>query len=247
MKDVIIFGHRGAPLEAPENTLPAFREAVLKGVGGIELDVHLTKDEKIVVTHDHELGRTCNGKGIIKDMYLSDLRMLDFGSWFSEVFKGEKIPLLEEVIEFLYCSNLILNIEIKAEPGKYNENIEKKLAGIIRKYDISERTIISSFNHLSLKKIKGFDKGIRTAPLFVAKIIELAKYVKELGAYAVHPYYGTIDQELIIECKANGIKVNAWTVDKREDVKRLAEAGVDGIITNCPGLFVGLQTGVEII
>ena len=247
MKDIIIFGHRGSPVEAPENTMPAFRKAVLKGAGGIELDVHLTKDEKLVVTHDHELGRTCNGKGMISDMYLSDLRMLDFGYWFSEEFKGEKIPLLEEVMEFLSCSGVILNIEIKAEPGMYNENTEKRLAEMIREYDMGSRTIVSSFNHFSLKKIKGLDEDIRTAPLFVALFVGIAKYAKELGAYAVHPFYSTIDQELMHDCKANCLKVNAWTVDKREDVNRLAEAGVDGIITNYPGSFAELQTRAEII
>ncbi len=247
MKKVIIYGHRGSPQEAPENTMASFKKAVLSGAGGIELDVQLTKDEKLVVTHDFELGRTCNGRGMIMDMYLNDLRKLDFGSWFSDGYKGEKIPLLEEVIECLYCDDIILNIEIKAEPGRYNENIEKELARIIRKYDISERTIISSFNHFSLNKIKGFDKKIRIAPLFAAKIIEIAKYAEDIGAYAVHPFYGAIDHGLINDCKSKGIRVNAWTVDKTEDVNRLVEAGVDGIITNTPGSFTGLQNGAEII
>jgi len=83
----------------PESTLPAFEQAILKGADTIELDVHLTQDDQLVIHHDYYLGRTDNGSGYIGDQTLADLRKLDAGGWFDARFRGEKIPTLQEVFD----------------------------------------------------------------------------------------------------------------------------------------------------
>ena len=128
MGSIKVYSHRGDTKNAPENTMSAFRKAIDMSVDGIELDVQMTSDGQVVVVHDFLLGRTCNGSGMIKDMKYARLKRLDFGGWFSQEYEKEKIPLLYEVIELIKSKNTELNIEIKATPGKYNENIEIEVA-----------------------------------------------------------------------------------------------------------------------
>lgn len=98
MNSPLIIAHRGASKQAPENTMSAFQRALELGADGIELDVHMSADGYLVVIHDETADRTSNSNGLIKDKTLSELKSLDFGSWFSEDFKDEKIPELEEVL-----------------------------------------------------------------------------------------------------------------------------------------------------
>jgi glycerophosphoryl diester phosphodiesterase len=114
-KDFLIIAHRGDSSLCPENTMAAFRKAVEVGSDGIETDVHLTKDGKVVISHDGYLGRVCNGKGNISDYTYDELKKFDAGSWFSEDFKGERLPLLEELLDLLKDKDMILNIEIKED------------------------------------------------------------------------------------------------------------------------------------
>ena len=95
---MLIIAHRGASGYAPENTLASMELAIKLGCDAIELDIHLTKDQQIVVCHDFTVDRTTNGRGEIENLTLEDIKKLDAGSWFSDEFKGEKIPTLEEVI-----------------------------------------------------------------------------------------------------------------------------------------------------
>ena len=107
-----IFAHRGSKSNRPENTLAAFSEAVRVGVDGIELDVHLTKDNQVVVIHDESIDRTTNGTGLIRDMTFEEIRQYSAGSWFDTQYKFEKIPLLSEVLDLLKEMNFtgVLNI-----------------------------------------------------------------------------------------------------------------------------------------
>ena len=101
MNNTIIYGHRGASKYAPENTFSSYVKAVEMGADGIEIDVHKSKDGYLIVCHDEKVDRTTNGKGFIKDLSLKEIKSLDAGSWFSDKYIGERIPLLEEVLEFV--------------------------------------------------------------------------------------------------------------------------------------------------
>lgn len=238
MKITKVYSHRGDTKNAPENTISAFRKAIDMSVDGIELDVQMTCDDEIVVIHDHYLGRTCNGSGMIKDMRYDQLRKLDFGGWFTKEFEKEKIPLLYEVIELIKDKNIELNIEIKATPGKYNNKIETEIVKIIKEHRFEERAFISSFNHYSLEKIKKEYEDIRIAPLFVGIFKDVWEYAKKIGAYAVNPLHEGITQQLLENCYQNDIKVNARTVDKPEDIERIISLGSDGIISNRPDVVM---------
>jgi len=112
-----IYGHRGAPIEAPENTLAAFRQARLAGADGVELDLQLTADGHVVVIHDGILDRTTSGSGNVAAHTLAQLRALSAGCWFAQAFAGERIPTLDEVLDLAQGLGLALDLELKAGPG----------------------------------------------------------------------------------------------------------------------------------
>jgi glycerophosphoryl diester phosphodiesterase len=229
----VIIAHRGASRQAPENTMPAFIKAIELGAGGIELDVHLSSDGRLVVIHDEQVDRTSNGTGFVRDMSFSELKELDFGSWFSTKYKDERIPELEEVLKLIEKWDGLLNIEIKNGPVFY-PGIERAVADAIEKHKLAGRTIVSSFNHYSLVEIRKINPSIKTAPLYEAGLFEPWEYARRLGATAIHPLFYNIIPEVMNGCKQNNIKVNPFTVDHPEHIRAIAAAGVDGIITNVP-------------
>ncbi|MGI6669882.1 MAG: glycerophosphodiester phosphodiesterase [Acetivibrionales bacterium] len=231
----VIFAHRGASMQAPENTMPAFIKALELGAGGIELDVHLSSDGRPVVIHDEKVDRTSNGTGYVRDMAFNELKELDFGSWFSAEYKDTRIPGLEEVLELVAEWDGILNIEIKNGPVFY-PGIERAVLDAVEKYDLARRTIISSFNHYSLVEIRRINPVIKTAPLYMAGLYEPWEYARRLGAHAIHPLFYNIVPEVMNGCKLNNIIVNPFTVDHPEHIRAMVEAGVDGIITNVPDI-----------
>lgn len=235
MKRPIIYAHRGASAYAPENTGSAFTKAIEMGVGGIELDIHMSKDGHLMVIHDESLNRTSNGKGLVKDLSLDELKDLDFGSWFDSSFKGERILTLEECLDLLEGWDGILNVEIKSGPILY-DGIEEKLVKVLSEYKMIERTIVSSFNHYSLLAIKQLEPELKTGILYMAGLVEPWIYAQRLGAEAIHPYFFNIQPPIVKGCKENGIMMNPFTVDKAEYILAMARAGVDGIITNVPDI-----------
>lgn len=241
MNKTKIIAHRGASAYAPENTMAAFRKALDMKADGIELDVHLTKDNHIVVIHDLKVDRTSNGSGMIIDMTLEELKQLDFGSWFSEEFAGEKIPTLEEVLELLKGWDGLLNIELKiVKPGLY-EGLEKKVVDMVKSYNMLDNTIISSFNHYSLANVKKIEPNMKIGLLYSAGIYEPWNYAASLNADAIHPNYLSIVPEIVEGCHAHNIQVNPYTVDLPEHIAYMLKAKVDGIITNVPDIAIQIR------
>src|SRR5713226_3974996 len=110
---MLVIAHRGASGYAPENTFAAFRKALAMGATFIETDLQLSRDARFVALHDPTVNRTTNGQGSVHDMTLADLRKLDFGSWFGSEFSGERIPTLEEILEFCKKNDVMFYLEIK--------------------------------------------------------------------------------------------------------------------------------------
>lgn len=244
MKLPVVIAHRGASAKAPENTLSAFKMAMEDGAGGIELDVHMSRDGHLVVIHDESVNRTSNGHGLIRDKILEELKSLDFGSWFSHSFAGERIPTLEEVLELIVSWDGLLNVEIKNGPVFY-PGIEEKLALTLRKFGRVRHSIVSSFNHYSLVEIRKQNPEIRTGILYMAGLYEPWEYARRVGACAIHPLFYNILPEIVRGCKENGIAINPFTVDPPEYIRKIALEGVDGIITNVTDTAVGIMKELE--
>lgn len=233
---MINFAHRGASKYFPENTILAFKEAIKTGATGIELDVHKTKDNILVVIHDEDIQRTFKGKGLVKDMTLKELRSFKCRNINFEENLECRLPTLEDVLELIKDTNIILNIEIKTDKIHY-EGIEKDVIDMINKYKLKEKVIISSFNHESIKICREIDDKIQIGLLYEKPIEDVIKYAKVLGVDAIHPDLRLVSEKLIIEAKENNIKVNVYTVNYPEYMKILIKAGVNGIITDYPDLL----------
>ncbi len=153
--------HRGASSLAPENTLESFKKAIELRCDGIELDVHMTRDNQLVVIHDEFLDRTTNGIGSVRNLTLNEIKRLDAGSYFSNKFKEAKIPTLKEVLDLIVPSNILLDVEIK----QWKPEIERNVITMIQNYKYEKRTIITSFNPMSVLKCKQISKDIKTGLL----------------------------------------------------------------------------------
>lgn len=230
-----VFGHRGASEYAPENTMEAFKLAYDMGADGLELDIHLTKDGQPVVIHDSTIDRTSDGKGQVEDLTYEELLKYDFSYKFAGQYRNVKIPLLKDVLEFVKETDLILNIEIKFGANR-NNSIEEKTVSLIKKYDLTQKIIISSFDHISLFKTKEICPNLVTAPLYSCVLYRPWEYAKTFGATGLHPYAGAVDKELIIGCQKSDMFVNVWTVNNPVEIQKFIDLSLDGIITNVPDL-----------
>ncbi len=231
-----IWGHRGASAHAPENTLPAFALALGQGVDGIECDVHLTRDDEVVVIHDLLVDRTTDGHGLVGDFVLPDLRALDASAG-RPGFQGTKVPLLSEVLELVADSGAICNIEIKTDKHQYRGIVERVLE-VVEASGASDRVIFSSFNHYTLRRLGKLGAPQPIGALVTDRLYEPWNYLLTLDAYALHPDHRRVNRKLMANCHANGQAVHVWTVNKPKDVTRMLRLGVDAIITDFPGEVV---------
>ena len=229
-----IIAHRGSSGNAPENTAASMNMAVESGCDGIETDLQLTKDKKVVVFHDWNVNRTTDGTGNIKDLTFEELSKLDNGSWFDEKFKGERIIKLEELLDIV-PEDITLNLELKSIGDDFR-GLEEEVIKILNTKKRKNNIIISSFNHKVLENVRKLDKDIKLGILYEGYLLNLGKYIENLNLdiYSVHPSCNYINQELVDEVHDLGLKLYAWTVNDKETVVRLEEYGIDGVITNYP-------------
>lgn len=228
-----IYAHRGASGYAPENTMAAFSKAAELGSRGIECDVQMTRDGRLVICHDETLDRTTDGRGLIKDHSYAELRKLDAGGWFDSHFRNERIPQLYELLELVRDNNLLLNIEIKSGIVLY-PGIEEKVIAQVEAFGLMERVIISSFNHYSVRKCRDITPYVKTGILYMEGLYKPWNYMRTIRCQCAHPFYMALAPEISRELKARGYEINVFTVDDPGEAVRLAKAGVDGIITNYP-------------
>lgn len=212
-----LIGHRGYSARYPENTILSFKEAVGIGCDGIELDVRLTKDDKLVVIHDNRLERRTNGKGLVGEYTLKELKRLDAG-------RGQRIPTLKEVLAEL--KNIKFLIELKEDSPKICSEVVK-LAGK------RKNTIFISFSIDTIQNIKKINPVLRTGLIFSKPLIEPEKYVRFINALC--PRADRLDSQISMFAKQYKLDTYVWTVDTDSDLKRVLQYGVTGVVTNDPG------------
>lgn len=241
MKNTKIFAHRGASGYAPENTVEAFQLAIEQGADGIELDVQLTADGVLVVIHDEKVDRVTEGKGFVKDYTLDELRQYTVCSKKFENYKEAKIPTLEEVLELVKPSTVKVNIELKTGIFWYPK-IEEKTAKLVEKMGMSDRIIYSSFNHYSIQRLKQIVPDAETAYLYSDVILNVEEYTKKTGVDGIHPaLYHVNMANFLEEYMKSNLKVRVWTVNRKKDMRKLMDVGVEAIITNYPDRAVAIR------
>lgn len=224
-----IWAHRGASVDAPENTLAAFRAAVEQDADGVELDVQLTADGHVVVCHDETLDRTTDGTGPLKDRTLAELQALDAGA-------GERVPTLAQVLELLAPTRLEINVELKNSVEPY-PGLQAATLAVVRHAGMADRVWYSSFAHETLPPLRALEPTARLGLLVSrARSGKVAAAATAMGAAAVHPRG---DRLLIpgwaAAVRRAGLALHVWTVDSPLLARRAAALGVDAVITNRPG------------
>lgn len=240
--------HRGASSRAPENTLAAFKEAVRLGADLVECDVHLSADDVPVIIHDDTVERTTNGKGAVATLPCARLRRLDAGAWFSSRFRGERIPTLEEALEWARgrCG---LNLEIKGPSGRRRAGaagaggaaglpqVALAVARALRRTGFREPVIVSSFSPQALRAARAHMPHVRLGHLASRSLRGLRAAHRVLGLYAVHPHVRLAASRRVRLAHRLGLLVLFWTVNDLPLMRRLLALGSDGLMTDDPALF----------
>lgn len=238
----VILAHRGASTYAPENTLAAFELAVEQGADGIELDAKLTVDGHVVVIHDATVDRTTGAHGRVKDMTLNELRLLDAGSFFSEKFKGEKIPTLEEVFDRV-GKHVFINVELT----NYNaprDHLVETVCMLVKKFGMQKRVLFSSFYAGNLARARSYLPEVPTGLLALGGILGAwsRSFGFSFGKYdALHPNIKDATHQQVQRVHRLKKRIHVWTVNTENDMRRMFDWSVDAIITDDPRLAVKVR------
>jgi glycerophosphoryl diester phosphodiesterase len=236
----MLIGHRGFRAQYPENTLVSFQAAADAGVQMVELEVHLTRDNELVVIHDGHVDRTTNGTGPVDGHTLAALKKLDAGGWLGPQFENEPIPTLKEVLRHL-CGRVLINIEIKSA-GKKNRHqpgqIEDALLDLIERENAFPHVLISSFDPEAIEAISQRNGSVPVALISEsANGMETVRFCQQLNVFSFHPNYRCLTPDLMTLLHDADIQVFPYTVNTEPDFKRMIQMKVDGIITDDPILF----------
>jgi len=229
----LVIAHRGDAVNAPENTLPAFTKALDAGADGIELDVRLTRDERLVVFHDRRLDRTSNGSGPVNHRSLGEVREMDAGSWFSPEFKGEQPPTLDEVFETL-PADFLINVEMKVIM-KGMRLIAHKVAEVVRRHARWDSTLVASFNPISLYELRKIDPNINRGYIWSRRHpfpIRSRCFSPLVQAGWYDPANDSYNSGLHRKFHAGGSRVLAWDLDFERDLAAMAAASLDAVVTD---------------
>lgn len=241
--------HRGASASAPENTLEAFRLAVESGAGGLELDVHMTRDGEIVVLHDPTVDRTTEGTGPVSGMSLSEVRRLDAGYRFASDGahpyrgKGVLVPTLAEV--FREFPEVVVNMDIKEHRPGFEEAVLREIwaAGA------GGRTLVASWDFGTIRRFRRLSGGLvptaasrfEIGAFYVSSRLRLERLLRPaydaLQVPVRHRGLELVTRRFLDAAHDRGVRVDAWTIDEAGEMRRLLDLGVDGIMSDRPGVL----------
>lgn len=228
---MLAIAHRGASGYAPENTLVAFRRAVAQGVSFIETDLHLTRDAHFVAIHDENVDRTTNGHGPIQNMTLAEVRRLDAGSWFASEFMGERVPTLDDVLEFARKNDVVFYLELK--PSGFWGG-EHALISQLRNSTEIARSVIISFDPAILANLHKIEPTVMTGLLYDGKLDDPFSKALEIGARQLAVRGDLITPNFLQHARSLDLQVVCWTVNSPAHMRMLMDAGVDGIMSDYP-------------
>jgi glycerophosphoryl diester phosphodiesterase len=254
---IAVHGHRGARAVFPENTLAAFRHALQAGADFLELDVAVTRDDVLVVSHDPGLNpQICTappGSRVIRELTLAELRAWDCGSLKHPQFPkqtpvpGSRVPTLDEVLELGQGNSIQFNVETKIFPDKphYTPSPER-FAGLlleaIDRHKMRARVVVQSFDFRTLHAMKRLAPEIRLSALCQSGDRDFVSLAREAGAGIISPQYKLVTVEKVRAAHAVGLEVIPWTANTPEEWDKLIRAGVDAIITDDPAELIRYLT-----
>jgi glycerophosphoryl diester phosphodiesterase len=233
-KTPLLIGHRGVRGERPENTLEAFQLAFESGLDGVETDVQRTKDGELILFHDFEILNSEKQGKKINTLEYPHLKMLD-----------PRIPKVSELLDLAkQYPGKVLNLELKSE-GLKTDGLERDTIRLVHHYSLEDRVIVSSFNPVSLLRVRLLDPSIRTGLLYspdMPRFLRTGGLAGWLHVDALHPYFEQIDKKMLSRAQNRGLMVNTWTVNDEMRISSLSSWNVDAIIGDSPArLLSGKQ------
>ena len=254
--EVLIHGHRGARAALPENTIPAFEYAIKAGVDVLELDLAVTKDNIVVVSHDQHVNpvicKDAPPQLAIRELTLEQLKRFDCGSLKNPAqpkqkpVPGTKIPTLDEVLELATRGKFEFNIETKISAkhpqlAPSPEEFAKLVLDAVRRHKIEDRIILQSFDFRTLHAMKKLAPKMRLSALYEGSPKSFVTIAKEAGAGIISPQYRLVTKEQVDAAHQAGFQVIPWTANTPADWRRLIDCGVDAIITDDPSELVAYR------
>jgi glycerophosphoryl diester phosphodiesterase len=241
---VVRVAHRGASAQYPENTLLAFHKAIEQGVDALEIDIHRTADDELIVIHDPTLERTTNGHGKVRDHSLQEIRQLDAG-------QGERIPLLQEVIHLARQAQIRLCVEVKGVTETEELVISESILRKLEATDFLGQAIVTSFSSKALFRAKALNPEVSTmldpSPQDGSLTPrEVCAQVLQAGANCVSYDFRYLTTEIVRECQLTGLALWPWDPDEPNDLQHVLMLGVEGIMTNRPDVLNKVMHNVAV-
>jgi glycerophosphoryl diester phosphodiesterase len=230
-QDVAVTAHRGASLQAPENSMAAFRAAAEAGATYVELDVQRTRDGALVVIHDGDLMRMAGDPRKVRDLTLAEIQALDIGSRRGPQHAGERVPTLAEVIDYAR-GRFRINVELKynvPDPG-----LAPAVVGLLREQDFIDEVVITSLDLAALRQVEAIEPRLVTGLIVTAAVGNVLR----VDADFVSLNSARATARLVAQAQAAGKQVHVWTVNEPEVMLRMIERDVDNIITDDPATLV---------
>lgn len=250
---ILVHGHRGARAARPENTLPAFEYAISAGVDVLELDMAVTSDNVLVVSHDPILNRDiCQGPNVgapIHRLTLAQVREHDCGALRNPKFEkqqpapGTRMPTIDEVFDLAPRGNFEFNIETKIFPDKPDlapppAEFARLVFDAIARHHLEDRVIVQSFDYRTLHEMKKLSPRIRLSALYGFGLKSFVRLGEEGQARIVSPEFHLVTKKKVHDAHAAGLQVVPWTANKPRDWKKLVDAIVDAIISDDPAELI---------
>ena len=236
--DILVIAHRGASSYAPENTMVAFDLALQMGASHLEFDVHLTRDDYLVVIHDDTVDRTTDGTGPVASQTLAALQGLDAGAWFGEAFVGARIPMLAEVLT-RYQGRAHLHIELKG----HTAHLPQRTVELVRAYGMAPHVTFTSFQHTHLQTMRAYAPELPTGWLVGEISDAVIAQAHALGCTQLCPRAALVTPGLVQRLHAKGFVVRAWGVANEALMRQVVEAGADGMTVNFPDKLLAYMAG----
>ncbi|GIU82868.1 MAG: hypothetical protein D6687_04900 [Acidobacteria bacterium] len=248
----LIIAHRGVSAVAPENTIISFKKALEAGVDGIECDIRLTKDGIPIIFHDATLKRMANLPVYVSKLSFDELQKFQrIGAWFnrrfptkaSKEFLDEKIPTLEELLDFLKGFRGKIYLEMKGSEKETLALLEK-VKCVTEGNHLFHQIVFKSFSLGAIKRLKDVIPKARTAALFAPKIAtftmrtKIIQRAKESNADEISIHYSLATERFVKDAKASGFYVVTWTVDRPIWIQKALKMGIDALITNNPAKLI---------
>jgi glycerophosphoryl diester phosphodiesterase len=229
----LVIAHRGASTVAPEHSIAAFERALELGADGLQVDVHLSRDDQPVVIHDYTLERTTDGAGAIRALTVRELKRLDAGRWFGGAFGGQRLQTLQELLE-RFRDRTGFWIELRGGSALY-PGLAERVVGLLEVYDVLERSLVQSDDVGALRIMRSLSPDVRLGVVVAHRSFDPVADLAP-GLNAVCPSAAILGEAERMAIRAAGRECHVWTVNEPVLVDLLVEGHADGIVTDRPEL-----------